>query len=415
MTRRKSAEQFEPAGMIRARVSEGGVGLARLKRCARCLMTETNETMTFDERGVCNICSSAEIRNKSIDWGHREKDFQLHLADFRRKYQYDAIVPFSGGKDSAWTAYVLVRRYGLKILLATFDSNFRRPTHIENIERTVRALGCDHITFRASQDIIKRTMMESLKRKGDFCWYCHTGVATFPFRAALMYETPLLIWGEPNSEYAGYYGYKMRTEADERWFNRYINLSINAEDMYGYLGGDTSGIDPRDLDPFKFPDVGSLRKLGLRSIHLGDYIKWNAEEQVEILEREVGWRRSEVENLHPRYNYEKIECFLQGARDYLRFVKRGYSRTVQRANLDIRSGVMTREEANDIARYDAQRPASLDVLLPYLGLDEDTFTSIAKDHAIYPYSFSDSDVRPAQKTLDDQPLWRDRLLNESDN
>ncbi len=413
MTRRTSAEQFEVPGVIRRRILESGVPFSELQKCTKCLMPETNETMTFDADGVCNICRSAAVRDKEIDWSEREKDFQLHLADFRGKFQYDAIVPFSGGKDSAWTAYVLVRKYGLKVLLATFDSNFRRPIHVENVERTVRGLGCDHVTFRASQDVIKLTMQETLKRKGDFCWYCHTGVATFPFRAAIMYQTPLLIWGEPNSEYAGYYGYQMRSEADERWFNRYINLSINAEDMIGFLESSGADIDPRDLDPFRFPDTGSLRKLGLRSIHLGDYTKWDAETQVEILEKELGWQRSEVENLHPSYNYEKVECFLQGARDYLRFVKRGYSRTVQRANLDIRAGRMTREEAEEIATYDAQRPQSLEVLLPYLGMDETEFMDIAQNHAISPYSFSADDVRPAQKALDDQPLWKERLLRDS--
>ena len=54
---------------------------------------------------------------------------------------------------------------------------------------------------------------------------------------------------------------------------------------------------------------------------------------------------TEVENLHPRYHYEKVECYLQGSRDYLRFIKRGYSRTMQRANIDIRNGVLSREEA----------------------------------------------------------------------
>ena len=370
-------------------------------------MTETEQTLTFDENGVCNICQAAAVRDDQIDWTTREADFRAILDRHRDKRQYDAIVPFSGGKDSAWVAYVLVRRYKLKVLLVTFNSNFRRATHMQNIERVTRALGCDHITFKAGEDVIRRTMVEMLKRKGDFCWYCHTGVVAFPFKAALMYKIPLLIWGEPSTEYAGgYYGYKEKNPADERWFNRLINLGVNAEDMEGFLGGEFSA---RDFEPFRLPPRAELDTLGLESVHLGDYIKWDAIKQIEILNKELGWEPAETENLHPRYAGEKIECVLQGTRDYLRFIKRGYSRTNQRANLEIRQGRVSRADAEQMIQYDAQRPASLDLVLEYMGMDEAEFHRVAENHAIYPHVHDPNTVRRAQRELDDKEFWKDYL------
>lgn len=121
---------------------------------------------------------------------------------------------------------------------------------MENIERVVRALGCDHVTFKANDEVIKKTMLESLRRRGDYCWFCHTGVVATPFKVALMYKVPLLVWGEPGSEQSGgYYNYKTKTPPDERWFNRQINLSINAEDMHGFI----DGVEMRDLEPFQLP------------------------------------------------------------------------------------------------------------------------------------------------------------------
>jgi N-acetyl sugar amidotransferase len=407
VTRRTAPEQFEVSDVIRRRSRERLVKGREIRRCAKCLMTETEQTLTFDEKGVCNICQAAAYREDTIDWDARERELREILERHRGKRLYDALVPFSGGKDSAWVAYVLVRRYKLKVLLVTFNSNFRRPTHLENIERVTRALGCDHVTFKAGEEVIRKTMVEMLKRKGDFCWYCHTGVVAFPFKAALMYRIPLLIWGEPSSEYAGgYYGYKDKNPADERWFNRTINLSVNAEDIEGFLGGE---VDLRDLEPFRLPPRTELEELGLESIHLGDYIKWDAARQIEILNRELGWEPTETENLHPRYAGEKIECFLQGSRDYLRYIKRGYSRTNQRANLEIRLGRITREEAEKMIRYDAQRPASLDVVLKYLGIDDAEFHRIAENHAIYPHVHDPDTVRQAQKKLDDHEMWAARL------
>ncbi|OUC14537.1 MAG: hypothetical protein B0A82_11590 [Alkalinema sp. CACIAM 70d] len=371
------------------------------------MIPETEQTVTFDAEGVCNMCRSAHVRDKETDWAARGAEFEVLIERHRGKYKYDAIVPFSGGKDSAWVAYTLVTRYKLKILLATFDSHFRRPTHLENIERIVRRLGCDHITIKANDEVIRKTMVESMKRRGDFCWFCHTGVVATPYKVALMMQVPLVIWGEPGSEYSGgYYNYRTNTPPDERWFNRQINLSINAEDMLGFI----KGIDMRDLEPFRLPDWSEMRKLKLESVHLGDYLKWDAPRQYEILNRELGWEMAEVENLHPRYHYEKVECFLQGTRDYLRFIKRGYSRTVQRANLDIRTGELTREQAEQMIEYDAQRPASLDVVLKYMGMSEAEFMRIAESHQVYPHVHDPTNVRPAQRKLDEQEAFAARVL-----
>lgn len=417
MTRRTQPSPYTPSNVIAQRSqamlaqSEEAHRKDGVRRCKTCLIPETEQTVTFDSEGVCNMCRSAKVRDREIDWSERAEEFAALIERHRGKYKYDAIVPFSGGKDSAWVAYTLVRKYNLKVLLTTFDSHFRRPTHLENIERVVRRLGCDHITVKANDEVVQKTMVESLKRRGDFCWFCHTGVVATPFKVALMYQVPLVIWGEPSSEYSGgYYNYRTNTPPDERWFNRQINLSINAEDMLGFI----EGVNMRDLEPFRLPDWSDMRKLKLESVHLGDYVKWDAPRQHEILNRELGWEMAEVENLHPRYHYEKVECFLQGARDHLRFIKRGYSRTVQRANLDIRSGELTREEAEKMIHYDAQRPASLDVVLRYMGIDEKEFLRIAESHQIYPHVHDPAAIRPAQRKLDEQEAFAARILRKKD-
>jgi N-acetyl sugar amidotransferase len=370
-------------------------------------MTETEQTLTFDNNGVCNICLNAVERESDIDWDARKLELHEIIDQYRGKYAYDAIVPFGGGKDSAFVAYTMVREFGLKVLLVTFDQNFRRKVHLKNIDKVVRTLGCDQITIKANEDVIRQTMLESLKRKGDFCWYCHTGLVAAPFKAALSYGVPLIVWGEPSSEFSGgYYGYADKNPADERWFNRTINLSMNADDMRKFVD---PSIDPRDFEPFQLPDRKTVEAAGIRSIHLGDYISWNALRQIDLIRRELGWEPTETENLHPRYYGEKIDCFLQGSRDYLRYMKRGHARTNQRANMEIRLGDISREEALEMEQYDAQRPQSLDIVLKYLGIDEAEFLEIAGNHAIFPHVHDPSKIRNAQLVLEDQEFFEKQL------
>ena len=107
-------------------------------------------------------------------------------------------------------------------------------------------------------------------------------------------------------------------EVNEERFNKYINLGISADDMFIRLGG---SIDERDLRCFKYPDVHELMKLGYRSVCLGSYIPWDVKMQVAKIKEELNWKGDQVEGVPPEYNYEKIECWMQGVRDYIKYLK----------------------------------------------------------------------------------------------
>ena len=373
------------------------------RRCTRCLLLETHDTIVFDEQGVCNICRNAEHRQQRIDWPAREQEFRAILDEYRGKHAYDCIIPFSGGKDSTFTAWALVERYGLKPLVVCFDHGFMRPTVLANTERTIRRLGVDFLKFRASWKIVRRLMLESLRRKGDFCWHCHTGIFSFPMQMALKFQVPLVVWGQPNTEYNAYFRMDEQELVDEKRFNRYVNLGITAEDMVGMLeGGD---VTLRDLEPFRYPPREALRALGYRSICIGTYIPWDVKEQTRIIEKELGWEGDVVEGVPPAYGYEKIECAMQGVRDYLRFTKRGMGRTNHLATIDIRDGRLSREEGLRLmAQHDGKRPASLDVFVRLVGLTQEEFDAIAAEHVVAPHRHDPARVERGPE-LPDQPRW----------
>ena len=63
------------------------------------------------------------------------------------------------------------------------------------------------------------------------------------------------------------------------------------------------------------------------------------------------------------YNYEKIECILQGTRDFIKYLKRGYGRTTHLASIDIRNDRLEREKGKELANlYDGKKPKSLGFL-----------------------------------------------------
>lgn len=385
-----------------------------LTRCTKCVTPETHETITFDNNGVCSICIGQEYKQTQINWQEKKKELNELIAQYRGKYDYDCIVPYSGGKDSTWTLYYLVKEYGLKPLVVRFDHGFLRPNLNENTKKIQRELGVDFHHFTPNWKVVQKLMLQSFLEKGDFCWHCHTGIASYPMWVAIRYNVPLIFWGEPSAEYTSYYSYEQAEEVDEKRFNRIVNLGINAQDMVVRLEG---LVDERDLKPYSYPPLKELRRIGYRSVCLGSYIPWDVKTQSKIISEELGWKGDEVENVPAQYNYEKIECYMQGVRDYIKYIKRGYTRPTHLASIDIRNNRMNREQAfKMIEEYEGKRPASLDLFLKFVGLTEEEFLQIAMSHSIHPYQYNPSEVKQGKKTHD-YDLWNkegsmDRAITE---
>ncbi len=370
----------------------------KLRRCTRCCLPETHETIHFDDLGVCSICRQQEVKQDKIDWTSRKADLDTLIETYRGKGDYDCLIPFSGGKDSTWTLYYLVKQYGIKPLVVRFDHGFMRPNLNENVTKVIRNLGVDILHFTPNWKVVQKLMLQAFLEKGDFCWHCHTGIFAYPMQVALKYQVPLVLWGEPSAEYTSYYSYDQPEEVDEKRFNRYINLGISADDMFVRLGGE---VDERELRPYRYPALKDLRKLNYRSVCLGSYVPWDVKRQSEILEKELGWKGDEVENVPTGYRYEKIECYMQGVRDYIKYIKRGYTRPTHLVSIDIRNGRMNHDDGMQlINEWEGRRPPSLDLFLDFIGLTEQEFMEVALSHQVSPHVHDAAAITPGTKTAD---------------
>src|SRR3990167_2174977 len=359
-----------------------------MKNCIKCGLPETYESIEFDHKGECNICRQREYRDEKIDWQERKKGLIPLIKQYPAKYDYICIILFSGVKNFIFTLYYLIKEYQIKPLVMQFNHGFMRENLLKNNERTFKQLGVDVISFTPNWKVVKRLMLEALTRKGDFCWHCHTGIFSYPMHIAIKFNVPLIFWGEPSSEYTAYYDYRNNQveEVDEERFNRFVNLGITAEDMSGMITHDFK-LDPRDLQPYTYPKLRDLKKIGYRSVCLGSYIPWDAQRQSKIIMQELGWQGDQVEGMPwGKYSYEKIECYMQGVRDYIKYLKRGYSRVSQMTALDIRKGKMAKEEADKlIAEYEGKKPPSLQLFLEYLNISEEEFNTIVEKTVVPPH------------------------------
>ena len=356
-----------------------------MRKCTRCLVPETVDTITFDEEGVCSVCRQVEFKQDRIDWDARRIQLDELVAEYKGKGLYDCIVPYSGGKDSVFQLYYIVKVLKLKALVVRFNHWGYRPLVEENNTSVFKQLGCDVVEFTPNFHVVRELMLESFKRRGDFCWHCHTGIYSGVMHMAVRFEVPLLFWGESTAEYHSWYTFEEMEEIDEKRFNRMMNQGITADDMFEFLQG---RVERRDLWMFDYPKRKDLIRLKVRSVCLGNYIEWDTKANVALIEKELGWKGQPVEGVPPEYDYEKIECTFQGMRDYSKYVKRGYGRSNHLLSIDIRNGRKTREEAVEIERqYDGKRPASMDWFLETVQMTEEEFYKYLEPHQVHPWKF----------------------------
>jgi hypothetical protein len=217
---------------------------------------------------------------------------------------------------------------------------------------------------------------KSLPLIGDSCWHCHAGILAFPLQIAVKFNIDLIIFGESPAEFSG-----RDTFFDQEFA---MKSAVNVCDIF-MKGSVRSGPDAMvgdDLSKAELvmmypPSKQELQEKGISSIYLGDYVFWDHERQTEFLIKEYGWKEDKVEGTFKRY--KSVECVMPGVHDFSKFVKRGYGRATDFASQDVRAGLMTREEAFEIAAaLDSERPEALDKYLEITGYTEKEFFEILK-------------------------------------
>jgi len=362
--------------------------MSDVQYCARCCMPETSEGTIFDEMGICRACISSE-QKMHINWLDRKKKLEEILDRFRESSgdNYDCLVPISGGKDSVFQLHMLVKIYKMKPLAVTFNHNWYTETGQYNLWNILEKLNVDHIMFTPNRGLINNIAKQSLHMIGDSCWHCHAGVGSFPLQAAIRFKIPLIIWGESIAE-AGNKATYMDNGGepipfDEEYYLK-VSSKVRPEEMI------CDSITSKDLYPFKLPSKEEVKSAGIYGIHLGDYMFWDGEKQVNFIKKEYGWKEDYVEGTYK--GYKSVECKMSGVHDHAKFVKRGFGRTTDHVSQDVRNGLMSREEAFQLVReIETKQPEGLPNYLNITEFSEKEFYEILKSHRDNKVDFSEVD------------------------
>jgi len=328
--------------------------MVQIPTCKRCLYPVTHPLgLVLDEEGVCSGCRIHEEKDR-LDWAVRWKK----LEDLVRPYRsasgrtYDCIVPVTGGNDSYFIVHLVKEKLGLNPLLVTYNKYFNTPLGIWNLANLRIRFDCDILVQNVNPNSVKKITRTTLREFGSLYWPCLAGQTVFPVQTAVRYGVPLIIWGAHQGlEQVGMFSHEHEVEMTRRYRKDHDLLGREADDLLSIF--DT--LKEEDVWQYRYPDDHDLKRVGVRGIYLGNYVRWDPKAQHEQMMSHYGYRTAQFSRTFDCYDH--VDCFnFMDLHDQLKLYKHGYSKVTDHASREIRHGRISREQGLALVRRHENAP-----------------------------------------------------------
>ena len=335
-----------------------------MKECSKCILTDAYPGISFGEDGQCSMCSSNRVFKPL---GEENMMRLFDAAKAKKRGEYDALVPLSGGKDSMYILYLAVKVYNLKVMTMTYDNGFVSQIAKDNMERAVEKMNVKHIICKPEEDVLRRIYKEMLLNSGDICGACGIAIRANMFKVASDYKIPMILLGTSPLEEDSFlpdttldivrfkYILKNSGEVTKREANNFL---IYPKMNYFKLSiGKRTGKYAKEVRPLFYIDNPTDKEMG------------------EIITRELGWQDDTT------HEYSKhFDCIVEPFTNYVRHHIYGYERRVCQYSTMIRRGEITKEKALAMYTADniAEKPPIYNTILSTLNVDDEDMEEVLK-------------------------------------
>lgn len=269
------------------------VDTSSVKRCTKCIMPVTVPGVTFDDSGVCSVCSGyaphAVLGESALldVFAHRETGAG----------SYDCVVPLSGGRDSTYVLYLAKSVYGLRPLAVNYDNEFRSPQAVKNIESACRTLDVDLSVVRSKHDVNSKIVHANVKAAvplglgfmvESFCRNCDFGFRSAVYREAARHSVPLILWGDSAGESTAKVGSRAVQGMRPSKLNKLRDANFYKTEYHclrQHLECPIKGQSPFSRQKPALHDPAILE------VSVFDYIPWEREEIKRTIATKLGWAK----------------------------------------------------------------------------------------------------------------------------
>jgi len=352
--------------------------------CKRCVMSNQRPRIQFNRDGICSACIFSDYKNTLVDWNAREQELE-DLCDKHRKNDgsWDVIVPASGGKDSAYVAYILKEKFKMHPLTVTFASAVPTEIGSQNLYNFTQS-GFDNILITPNGIIHQKLSKSSLIEFGDNFVPFAYGQINLPLQIAVKFNIPFIMYGENGDlEYGGSIkNYDVSTLP--------ISSTNTLKEKLSGLPRPTaaSSLPPENWMPYNLknedlniylpPAQEKLLKLNIKEYFFSYFENWSPELHLDVAKKFTGFSSNNVRSEGTYTNFASLDDKTDGFHYYMMFIKQGIGRCTSDASHQIRDKIITREDGIKLViEYDGEFPSlHLDTFLDYMQLDIDELNKI---------------------------------------
>ena len=246
-------------------------------------MDTTIKVINFDENGICNYCKNYDYRVATEVYKEPERSRRLNILIDKikkdgQKKKYDCIIGVSGGVDSTYVAY-LVKKFGLRPLAIHLDNGWNSELAVQNIQNLLNKLSIDFYThvidweeFKDLQKAFIKSSIENLEIPSDHA------INALLFKTADEYGLKYIINGS-----------NLATEG------LFSNTAGGLDIDYRLLKDIHKKFGTKKLKTYPSINILNLAyKIIVKKIKyipILNYIDYNKEKVIELLEKEFGWKR----------------------------------------------------------------------------------------------------------------------------
>lgn len=253
--------------------------------CTRCIMDTTDTDIIFDEHGFCNHCTMALNKLKEFHFKSEQKREQKlnEIVNVIKKTgkgkKYDCVIGLSGGIDSSYLAYVLVKQYGIRPLAVHVDNGWNSELAVMNIENIVKKLNIDLHTWVIDWDEFKELQKSFLRASVvDLEMLSDHAIIVEINRIARKKRIRYFLIGS---------NYQTESIMPGSWFYSNKHDSKNIKDIYKKYG------NKRKIKTFSFLSFREylfFEKSYVRYLTPLSFMDYNKHEAKAILQKEIDWQ-----------------------------------------------------------------------------------------------------------------------------
>lgn len=295
-------------------------------------MDTSDSQISFNADGVCDHCTTYFSKIKPAWECSTKRELAAIASRIRRDGRgrdFDCILGMSGGIDSSYLAYLVVKELGLRPLVFHVDAGWNSQEAVNNIEKVVDGLGLDLYT-----EVINWEEMRDLQLAYIKSGVPHIDTPQDHAFFATMYKFAEKHWIKFILTGANYSTECIRNPLDWMWYQSDSTQLKDIHAKHGKVSLETFPITSIIRHKIILPYLK-----GIRVVRPLNFLPYAKDEAMSLLAEKFGWQP------YPQKHFEsRFTRFYEGYWLPKRF---GFdTRKVQFSSLIV-TGQMAREEALD--------------------------------------------------------------------